>query len=312
MKMKFEKPFLSIDEQIKHLKENRNLKIINKKKLKTYLSYYNFQNFINAYNDPFMMGFRRSNNLFIDGVNENAIIDLFNFDRTVSNLLLSNIQNIERMFNTAFCYVVAKELCNYEYEFGDIYNHTEIIFKQKWLKNAKDIFDDIYERFKSTDLFKKYSKDRTKIPIWSYGIYINYGQLNKLFGYLQDNLQKEIIKFNFKIFKNIDQFLACMETLKNVRNRCCHNNVVYNLKIRKHNQIINRVINKKTKHSSVGLYDIVVLIDNINNKNNYENNLKKIFLKKANKYIFQNKNIINICKEEIKKIINYKDEYDTI
>lgn len=53
--------------------------------------------------------------------------------------------------------------------------------------------------------------------------------------------------------------------------------MVYNLKIRKHNQIINRVINKKTKHSSVGLYDIVVLIDNINNKNNYENNLKKKF-----------------------------------
>ena len=63
---------------------------------------------------------------------------------------------------------------------------------------------------------------------------------------------------------------------------------------------------------NIEIYIIVVLIDNINNKNNYENNLKKIFLKKANKYIFQNKNIINICKEEIKKIINYKDEYDTI
>ncbi|WP_416388856.1 Abi family protein, partial [Mycoplasmoides pirum] len=56
---------------------------------------YNYQNFINGYNDPFMSGFRRANNKYMDKVNEESLITLFNFDRDISKLILSNIFNIE-------------------------------------------------------------------------------------------------------------------------------------------------------------------------------------------------------------------------
>lgn len=305
--MKITKPFLTIEEQIQHLEHNRNLTINNSKKLVFYLSNYNFQNIINGYNDPFMKGFRRQNNQFLNDVNEDAIIELFNFDRTISNLLLSNIQNIERKFNTSFCYIVAQIMNNNNLPNGDIMNHLDIVFKPAKINNSKEILDNVYNASCNNILFKKYKKYESLIPIWTYGIYFSFGDLLKLFKNLKEEIQFMIIQFNFCCFKNVNDFTTIMSIIKNIRNRCCHNNVVYNLKIKKTNIKLNQFIESKhNKYNSIKLYDFVLLLDKVNNINKYENSLKSIFKKKIDK-LLKSKNIPEICKNQILKIINYYD-----
>ena len=78
------KKFKTWDEQIELLK-SRNLIIKNESKLKLYLQKYNYQNFINAYNDPFMLNFDRNANRYRNDIDSEHIINLFNFDRTISS-----------------------------------------------------------------------------------------------------------------------------------------------------------------------------------------------------------------------------------
>ncbi len=79
------KEFKTIDEQIELLK-SRGLKIDNEDKLKWYLSSYNYQNFINGYNDLFMINEDRSKNKYKPIASSNQIINLFNFYRWLSKI----------------------------------------------------------------------------------------------------------------------------------------------------------------------------------------------------------------------------------
>lgn len=305
--MKYKKPFLTIKEQIKHLIQNRNLTVNNSKKLEFYLSNYNFQNIINGYNDPFMKGFRRANNQFLDNVNQDSIIELFNFDRSISNLLLSNIQNIERKFNTSFCYIVAQTMNDNGFSNGDIMNALDLVFKKQRINESRCILNEVYQRSINNILFKKYEEQPQLIPIWTYGIYFSFGDLLKLFTCLKKEIQIMIIKFNFCCFQNTNDFIEIMWIIKNIRNRCCHNNVVYNLKIKNNNVKLNQFIDiNNNKNNSIKLYDFILLLDKVNNINKYENTLKSVFQKKIDKFLKSN-NIPDICKNEILKIMNYCD-----
>ena len=95
-----EKHFLSVEEQIKLL-ENRGLSITNLSSLQWYLTKYNYQSFINGYNDFFLVDGARKWNIYKKNVNSDDLIKLFNFDRNISKFILGDIQNIERFLQNA-------------------------------------------------------------------------------------------------------------------------------------------------------------------------------------------------------------------
>lgn len=95
-----EKHFLSVEEQIKLL-ENRGLSITNLSSLQWYLTKYNYQSFINGYNDFFLVDGARKWNIYKKNANSDDLIKLFNFDRNISKFILGDIQNIERFLQNA-------------------------------------------------------------------------------------------------------------------------------------------------------------------------------------------------------------------
>lgn len=74
-KIKF-KNFLIIEEQI-NLLENKSLTIINKEKFISYLKKYNYQNFINGYNDLLFINQQRSIDKYKSNVNSDDLISIF-------------------------------------------------------------------------------------------------------------------------------------------------------------------------------------------------------------------------------------------
>lgn len=90
---------LSSDNSLVKKKKKRGLKILNKRRLILYLKNYNYSNIINGYNDFFMHNFNKSSNRYVNSSSEN-IITLFNLDRNLGTLILSNLLNIERKIST--------------------------------------------------------------------------------------------------------------------------------------------------------------------------------------------------------------------
>lgn len=112
MEHKKAKPFLSIDKQIELLKSKR-LEIINQKSLEKYLILYGYQTLVNGYNDLLMVDFNRHNDMYREGATSEQLIGLFNFDRTISTYIFSNLQNFERRFTTAMINAIGSELDNF-------------------------------------------------------------------------------------------------------------------------------------------------------------------------------------------------------
>lgn len=264
------KKFLNIDEQIQLLKE-RNLSFNVdgndiSKKIKWYLSKYNYQNFINGYNDPFMVNFDRNKNWYRDEVNAQHIIELFNFDRKLSSILIGDILSIERTFCTKICYHVLKKYKDNSpkinegkilklstEEFLNIFSNVENVNFDNDLnvKNEINVKIDVLKKkiighSRGKQPSKKY-KINDELPLWILSIYWSFGDACKIFSSLNNELKKEIVLSFFdnkiKWFSGFDDsFLSIMCIFNNLRNTICHGNVIYSFKNYKNLDYINKFV----------------------------------------------------------------------
>lgn len=162
------KEFKTIDEQIELLK-SRGLKIDNEDKLKWYLSSYNYQNFINGYNDLFMINEDRSKNKYKPIASSNQIINLFNFDRWLSKNILSTIQNIERKISSSIAYVLAINLNYFNNDkSGNIfkYEFNNPVIEKMFVKMDLEEWNEIKSRLlddKKINKMKNYIKNIIQI-----------------------------------------------------------------------------------------------------------------------------------------------------
>ncbi len=315
------KNFLTFEEQLDHLVNKRNFHISDRDKMNLYLKNYNYQNFINGYNDPFMKGFRRENNTYLDEIDEKCIISLFNFDKMLASQILFFIQNIERKFNTSLCYVIAKEMKNINYINGNILEIKNDDFSKIFeTKNSENIelikqylLDKISEQSNS-EIIKKYKNNFDKTPIWTISLILSFGDVLKLFGKLKSNIKEEIYKLLFdNKFEDPKTFESIMLFLKNIRNRCCHNNVVYKINTSKNSKLIASFLiknklntSKSNKSNKIRIFDAIKIIDYLLDDEKNFFNLKKIIENYLYEYILNNEYIPEISKNEICRIMNYE------
>lgn len=304
------KEFKTIKQQIFLLK-SKGLTINKSKRLEFYLTNYNYQNFINGYNDPFIKNFQRKVDIYLDSASSDSIIDLFNFDRIISSPLLSRIQNIERKFSSAVVHIIAKKFNYLGDKCGLVLQANDKIFRQVFKCDKNDIYflKQIMINFKDnqTDLCNKYKNIENldwikSVPIWSLSIYWSFGNIIKIFKFTNKNIQREIIAFMSNNIKwNTDEFLKVMLVLKDFRNRICHSNVLYNVEIKNNMDVLLNFINNnyKSKSNSIRLSEIIKIIDIIL-PSKEEQKMATLF--KLN-YINKIKNSENISQESKKFIL---------
>lgn len=307
--MKPKKEFKTFDEQIFLLKQ-KGLYIDDEEKLKWYLKSFNYQNIINGYNDFFMINNDRKTNKYKNISNSNGIIELFNFDRYISKLLLGDIQNIERKISTSIAYTLSSIMkennVNDERLFNLSYDHVTIkkIFKIQNKKEVewKTIQENILKNLNLKEkIFNNANQDIKEIPVWSLVIHLSFGSLIYLLKIMNKNIFYKIMEnSNLKNYNDLSnkEMIEIFEILKNARNRICHNNVLYNITISdKNNKInlINKFINQDKKPN---LYSLVLIILKLEKpqQNNY-------LIEKINEKIDDWKDInYDIKKEIVNKI----------
>lgn len=307
--MKPKKEFKTFDEQIFLLKQ-KGLYIDDEEKLKWYLKSFNYQNIINGYNDFFMINNDRKTNKYKNISNSNGIIELFNFDRYISKLLLGDIQNIERKISTSIAYTLSSIMKENNVNDGRLFNlsydHVTIkkIFKIQNKKEVewKTIQENILKNLNLKEkIFNNANQDIKEIPVWSLVIHLSFGSLIYLLKIMNKNIFYKIMEnSNLKNYNDLSnkEMIEIFEILKNARNRICHNNVLYNITISdKNNKInlINKFINQDKKPN---LYSLVLIILKLEKpqQNNY-------LIEKINEKIDDWKDInYDIKKEIVNKI----------
>jgi abortive infection bacteriophage resistance protein len=231
--MKYEKPYLYIDQQIELLQQ-RGLIISDLKQAKHYLSnigYYRLSGYFHVFkeieaNPDFT--YRVLDN-FKPEVDFKDVLNIYIFDKKLKLLLMDAIERIEIALRVNISLTIGKY---YKYPF------EKDLFKEKFfkLKKSRDISKyteckNKYEKYfkKSSeefvDHFKRKYQDE-EMPVWIAVELWDYGILSNYLSGLKDIYLKEICK-KYKT-NNFPAFLSWVHMINVIRNVSAHHGRVWN------------------------------------------------------------------------------------
>lgn len=250
--MKYEKPALSIEEQIALLR-SRNLLIENDDEANIALSnisYYRLSSYLYPYRN-----FNDDTQSFYPGTNFNNILKIYSFDRKLRLLIFDSIERIEIGFRTQFIHQMALKYGAFWYNdvslFSNKHQFSNIIdYFQKEYKISHEVF---IEHYKS-----KYNEPEYP-PAWMSIEIFTFGHLSRHYSNLNYFADKKMIARYFCISHAV--FESWLHSISYVRNICAHHSRLWNRTLRvkpvfpKSNEILDM-----TKISNDKLYSIICII----------------------------------------------------
>ncbi len=327
------KKYLNIDEQIKLLK-NRNLIIKDENKFKYYLKNFSYHNFVNGYNDLLFKNEDRKTNKYKKNASSDDLIEIFNLDRQFSNLILTNILEFERKVSSFLIDLICNRIKNKSIDvFGCVLNWNNSIISSIFEKyNWEELRKELLGNYKYKNGICSNIRCHDILPIWIIGIQWTFGNIKYIISKLNNESFNQFLLYLPKEFQkweknNINELFF---NLNKIRNRCSHNNVIYNYQcknffpnnfILKKHQISTKEYNNEysifykidkipkkienNKNRKIKIYDIVILIDKLNGRNEKNYPLEKQINSKIEKIINSkkiNKEILNL----LINLINYQ------
>ncbi len=292
------KVFKTIDEQIDIL-VYRGLEIKSRTNLERHLETFNYKFCINHFDSYF---FNKKIKRYHKGVSDEDLIEIFYFNSKLSATLLEAILEIEKHLATCITYVVSNEFSNplsRKYipcmEKGYILKIKPKDFKYMMPSMPENMVHNfktsIYGYMgRDTEMVKRYNiKEKTlkgfsEVPIWELCNYWTFGTVVDIFQYINKDLKIKILKRYFNVdyvdsmtLSHIDCILIL---LKNIRNRACHSNEIYNIQIIENDTMINRFIRQYNLRDQdilsdkINIYEIIeiisMMLQNKLSKNNFE------------------------------------------
>ena len=185
--------FLELVEKLK----NKGLKIVNESKLIRYLEFYNYQNIINGYKKPFLADYFY--NKYLPNANSQMIINFFNFNRTISEILIGDIHSIEMRLSSCIAYKlmeIVNQLCPGEitinalssYQKGRLFksNSSQKLIEENLQKN----FDELKDSKEYIDL---HWTTWEEVPLYSLPLMWTFGLAINFLTCLNDEIKQEIL-----------------------------------------------------------------------------------------------------------------------
>lgn len=294
------KEFRSLEEQIEILK-NRQLNIENEDFAKQILMKENYYSLINGYKDPFIKDKKdnKDEDEFITNAKFEEIYSLFEFDRKLRSMILSEILKYESSLKTKIAYYFTEKHSEANAYF-DVNNYNKNIDIHQIIQTISYLSSTIkrystkrYSGMKNnkTDrdqhAINYYYHEYKEVPLWVLINFLTFGNIQYLYDILEEDLAREIalefgneynnaynedVELNTGIIKEINKMFTIF------RNVCAHEERFYNTSLRK--GVKTSFLNDyyKSKFDGRRLYTLLGFLRFIINKEDYEiliNNLYK-------------------------------------
>lgn len=221
--MKYNKPPLTISEQIKLMK-SRGLKFENEIIAQDYLSNISYYR-LRAYTYPFQNNHIKNQPFNID-VSFEQIIKLYVLDRKLRLLIFDGIEKIEIAFRTQIIY-------NFSLRYGSHWQLNQQLYRDTIrFNNHFDTLQNEINRSNETFIdhyFKKYN-DPLEPPSWMSLEISSMGLLSKIFQNLKKNAEKNAITKHFGLndVSVLENWMLCFSTLRNI---CAHHGRIWNRRL---------------------------------------------------------------------------------
>jgi len=214
-KIKFEKPSLTIDEQIRLLRE-RGLILDDEERLRYFLtniSYYHWSIYFKNF---------QKDDVFYENTNFEDILKIYVFDNKLRLLLLELLERVEKSFKCRIAYelsvLTGDSHC---YSNSDLFNIEDdyekaITMIREEVKKSREI--------SITHYLNRYNQPELP-PVWMIIEILSFGQCGKIHKTLKIEY-RNIICRSFGIDEKY--IVSWMHCLSNLRNNCAHHSRIWN------------------------------------------------------------------------------------
>ena len=312
------KEFKTIDEQIKLLND-RGITFNDVDAAKKLLLTNNYYNIINGYKDLFL----DENDKYISGTTFEEIYALYDFDRSLREILLKYILKIENTLRTLISYYFSQEHGNDNYlridsfeTFSNI-NTTEQT-KLKRIEYIQELIIKIQQKtskaISTKDYIKHYMLNYGFVPLW---VLINIFSFGELSRFLEVMKQKERIKISVQFNCKEEELIQFVRIMNYYRNLCAHDERIYNTKVPKylyikdceyHKLLKIEKDNQMYKYGKSDLFALIIVFKYLLS----EEDFNTLFNKINGRVISLSKHLFTRNIDDILKIMNFPDNWKDI
>lgn len=222
------KPFLTYEQQIEKLQDEKGLIINDKEYAKAMLKQNSYFALITGYKHLFK---DKTTGKYRSGVKFEDIVSLYEFDEGLRELFLKYLCQIERHIRSLLSYYFSEKYGESQNEYLDVthYRYTGAL-KQKVNKLVAKLSDTINTTDSQYEYIKHYVSRNHNVPLWVLLNTVTFGTLSKMYMFLTQDLQQKI-SANFDGI-NESQLEKILSILSKFRNVCAHNERLFSYRVR--------------------------------------------------------------------------------
>lgn len=219
--------FITYQDQIKHLKINKSLIIVDEMYADQILRQIGYFSLIYRYKEPFK---NKTIQKYESGTTLEHIVQLYEFDENLRSLFMKYLLKIEKMMKSLISYRFTELYGENQQKYLDPSNYNLIASNQKEINKLTTILKDLIKIPSKYDYIQYQHTKYGNIPLWAVMNSLTFGQVSKFYSLSKNNIQSHVCKEFDGIKENdMDRILDILSLFRNV---CAHNDRLFNLKSR--------------------------------------------------------------------------------
>ena len=221
------KPFLSFDDQLHHLEQNKNLIIADPAYAKTMLQQIGYFGLIGGYKTPFK---NPTTKKYCDGTRFEDIVALYKFDENLRELFLKYILQIERHIRSLLSYYFTEKYGEQQCHYLNSASYSTDPRLSRDVARLISTLNNLANHNCDYPYINHQRQAYGNVPLWVLVNGVTFGSLSKFYCFLTPDLKTKVAKNFDKVnTRQLEQFLSVITKFRNV---CAHNERLFSYQTR--------------------------------------------------------------------------------
>lgn len=224
---KIKKPFLTYQEQIDKLKNDKKLHIDDEERAIGLLKKHSYFALVSGYKRPF----KDKNGIYKIHTTLDDIYALYLFDNSLRNIVLSSILIVEKHIKSLISYSFCEEYGSLQQTYLDATKYNYILNNQDGINKLVSKLTTIATNPKDYPYIQHQKSSYHNIPLWVMMKALTMGSVSKMYSYLPPKIQSKISREY--PYVNEDELGRMLDLLSRIRNVCAHNERLFDYNYKK-------------------------------------------------------------------------------
>ena len=286
------KPFLTYQQQIQKLMEEKHLIVNDVKFAMEKLHELGYFTLIGGYKAPFRDPMTR---VYIENTTFEDIYALYQFDNQLRELFFQYLCQIEKRMHSLISYAFCEQYGELQNAYLNPENYNYSIRNQNGVNKLISIMERLANRNINYEYLVYQRRIYHNVPLWVLINALTFGQLSKMYSFLpfhiQSNISRQFTRVNER---ELEQYLKVLVLYRNI---CAHNERLFSHKV--YSEIPNTILHQKLGIAQNGtqyvygkkdLFGVVIAFRYLLPKEQFIN-FKHVLTKQIEKYLSQSQRI---------------------